>query len=278
MKILLIGHRGMLGTALFERFRNSSDIVGVDRAELDITDHDAVGGIISRVNPRIVINAAAYTNVDGAETNPELAYAVNGDACGNLAHFCSAHRARLIHFSTDYVFDGILEGGYDEDNTLNLKPLNVYGVSKLVGERLIARETENFAIVRLSWLFGPGGKNFVDTMLGLGRGRGKGPVQVVNDQFGKPTFTLDVADALERVFDDFSRGIFHLPNEGTTNWFEFAREIFKSAGIDVTVEPVSSVAFPRPAVRPKYSVLNNTKSVRMRPWTGALKDYLTDSS
>lgn len=276
MKLLLIGHRGMLGTALFERFRNSYDIVGVDRAELDITDHDAVGRIISRVTPRIVINAAAYTNVDGAETNPELAHAVNGDACGNLAHFCSAHRARLIHFSTDYVFDGMREDGYEEDDSTHLQPLNVYGASKLSGERLIARETEDFAIVRLSWLFGPNGKNFVDTMLGLGLG--KGPVQVVNDQFGKPTFTLDVADALERVFDDSLRGIFHLPNEGITNWFEFALEIFKSAGIDVTVEPVSSVVFSRPAARPKYSVLNNTKLVRMRPWTEALKDYLTDSS
>lgn len=263
----------MLGTALFERFRNSYDIVGVDRAELDITDHDAVRRIMERVKPHLAINAAAYTDVDGAETNSELAHAINGDACGNLAHHCSVGRARLVHFGTDYVFDGTCEAGYREDDSIHLKPLNVYGASKLSGERLIARETENFAIVRLSWLFGPNGKNFVDTMLELGRCHGA--ARVVSDQFGKPTYTLDVARALAQVFDDSSSGIFHLPNEGTTNWFEFAREIFTLAGLDVTVEPVSSVEFPRKAKRPKYSALINTKLPPQRPWAEALKDYLS---
>lgn len=263
----------MLGSAIFSRFANKHDVAAFDIDTLDITDFDAAASAVKKVKPHIIINAAAYTNVDGAEENLETTMKINALACRNLAYRAKENHAKLIHFSTDYVFDGNVREGYCEDDQEHLQPLNIYGKSKLKGERLIFSETENFAIVRISWLFGPNGKNFVDTMRRLAAHK-EPLIRVVNDQSGKPTYTLDVADNLEQFFDDSLHGIFHLPNEEPTTWYNFAKEIFRLSGDNVTLEPIPASEYKRLAKIPSSSILINTKLRNLRPWKEALKDYI----
>lgn len=276
MKILILGARGMLGHDLLEVFKNYQPI-GWDKEDLDIARKKEVEKKIVELKPNIIINAAAYTNVDLAEKEKKLALKVNGYALNNLCEACKKTKSVLVHYSTDYVFSGGKQKGYKEEDRPD-KPLNWYGRSKLLGEKLIlahAKKNRNFIyyLIRTSWLFGKHGKNFVSTMLKLARE--KKEIKVVNDQFGKPTYSLDLAKATKELIEKkFKRGIYHLVNEGATNWFEFAKKIFEIKNIKIKVLPISSKELKRLAKRPKYSILLNTKFPSLRRWEEALEEYL----
>lgn len=286
MKIVVLGSQGMLGTALMKRF-SSHEVMG---CRLDITDRDQVFSVLSAISPDVVLNAAAYTAVDDAEKNVELAMRVNRDGAGFVADFCRSNGAVLVHFSTDYVFDGKNPRGYSEKDVPH-DPVNVYGASKLAGEKMLV-DFENFSmkgnfyLVRTSWLFGPHGKNFVQTMLRLAESQKE--LRVVNDQFGNPTFTLDLSDAVFRLVGagdgeggarKYPFGIYHLVNERSVSWYEFAKEIFVTAvaaknSPTPLLHAVSSDAFPRPAARPSCSILQNTKFPALRDHGKVLREYL----
>ncbi len=258
-KTLIFGAYGMLGHALQEVFPGSHLL---SHHDIDITDEDAVMKIVRHTSPDVVINAAAYTDVDGCEDNRDYAFAVNGKGPGYISHACAESGATLIHYSSDYIFDG-KKIGYSEDDPPN--PINRYGESKLYGERCIAKNLDNYRIVRTSWLFGNHGKNFVDTILSLSR---QMPVvRVVHDQTGKPTYSVDLARKMPEILR-CPPGIYHITNEGTCSWFEFANAIIPNAVACSTAE------FPRKAKRPRYSVLVNTKTSSLRHWKDAVKEYI----
>jgi len=259
IKILIFGASGMLGTDLCSVFPNA---VKLTHADIDITDRGQVIEMIRRIEPDVVINAAAYTDVDGCEDKKELAFDVNGRASGYIAQGCSLVGAKLVHFSTDYVFDGSKEEFVESDLT---GPINVYGESKLLGERNIIENMNDYRIMRTSWMFGCHGRNFVDMMLKLSGEMDA--VKVVDDQFGKPTYTADLARKTTEIIG-LAPGVYHITNEGVCSWYEFA-----SAIID-NVVPCSSDEFAKKAKRPEYSVLVNTKIAPMRHWRCALAEYL----
>lgn len=273
-KILILGAKGMLGSDLvkvFSRDRNYK-VIDWDKEELDITNQKSVIKEISKIKPDIVINAAAYTDVDGCETNRDLCIKVNGKAVGYIALACKRIGAVLVHYSTDYIFNGKKKEGYKEDDS-EIGPINVYGESKALGEKELQKNTDKFYLIRTAWLYGKNGKNFVETMLKLAKE--KNELSVVNDQHGKPTYTLDLAKKTKELLEgNYPFGIYHITNEGATTWYEFARKIFEIAGIQIKVKPVTSSQFPRPARRPEYSVLINTKLPKLRPWEEALEEYL----
>ncbi|MFH1509291.1 MAG: dTDP-4-dehydrorhamnose reductase [bacterium] len=270
MKILILGAKGMLGTDLVEVFSDGYDILAQDIEDIDITDRDKVERIVNLEKPQLVINAAAYTDVDGAEDNEELANKVNGEAPGMLAGICKNNLIPLIHYSTDYVFKGDKEVGYNEDETVN--PVNAYGRSKVMGEKNIINNTSDFYIIRTQWLYGKNGKNFIDTI--LKKAEESDSIEVVNDQFGKPTWTYDLAQGTRELFESRRPfGIYHLVNENKTSWFDFARELIKRSGQKVKVKPVATKDYAMKANRPRFSILNNTKTDSLRSWQEALKDY-----
>jgi dTDP-4-dehydrorhamnose reductase len=238
--------------------------VGLSRAELDVTDPDAVRRAIS--SDDLVFNCAAYTNVDGAESDPDGALRVNRDGARNVADAAGT----VVYVSSDYVFDGSKGEPYVESDPTG--PLSSYGHSKLEGERATAEANPRHFIVRSSWLFGPGGRNFVETMLGLGP-----EVRVVDDQVGCPTFTGHLAEALVRLAGTEDHGVHHMAASGACSWFEFAREIFHRAGVDTRVEPCTTADFPRPAPRPAYSVLESERGHRLPTWQEGLDAYLKGS-
>jgi dTDP-4-dehydrorhamnose reductase len=258
IKTLILGADGMLGYDLQKAF---SDAVARGR-DLDITDEALVSTFIQELNPDLVINAAAYTDVDGCEDNREIAFKVNGDAPRYIAGACSETEATLVHYSTDYVFDGSAEAYTESDPP---RPINAYGESKLLGETNVMKNMDDYRIIRTSWLFGVHGRNFVEAMLGLSGGIDM--VKVVNDQFGKPTYTADLARKTAEIVR-MAPGTYHITNEGVCSWYEFA-----AAAID-NVSPCSSDEFVRKAKRPMYSVLTNTKTTPMRHWRDALKEYM----
>ncbi len=259
IKTLIFGAGGMLGTELCAVFPNS---VKLKHTDIDIRDREKVIGYIKSKRPDVVINAAAYTAVDDCEDNQDLAFDVNGKAPGYIAEACALMGAKLMHYSTDYIFNGSKKEYIESDIP---DPINAYGSSKLIGEKNIIEKMDNYMIVRTSWLYGTHGKNFVDTMLMLS---GKmDAVKVVDDQFGKPTYAFDLAMKTKEILNH-PPGIYHITNEGVCSWFEFASAIIKN------VVPCTSDEFPRKAMRPKYSVLANTKTTPMRHWRDALAEYL----
>ena len=258
-KTILFGAQGMLGHALQEVFPHAQCI---GHRNVDITDEDAIMKLMKRVRPAIAINAAAYTDVDGCEDNRVYAFAVNGNGPGFIAKACSEVNAILIHFSTDYIFDGT-KTEYRENDRPN--PINIYGESKLLGEVSVTKNLENHRIVRTSWLYGSHGKNFVDTILTLSRQMPL--VRVVNDQIGKPTYTVDLAKKLPEILS-CDPGIYHITNDGQCSWYEFACSFIPNA------EPCSTEEFPRKAKRPAYSVLANTKTPALRHWKEAVQEYI----
>lgn len=261
IKTLIIGASGMLGFDLCKVF---SDAIRLTHKELDITNRDQVLESIQIIKPDIVINAAAYTDVDGCEDDQELAFQVNGYGPGYIAEACSIFGAKLLHFSTDYVFDGS-KREYVESDIPN--PVNVYGHSKLIGENKVIGTVNDYRIIRISWLFGVHGKNFVEKMLKLSREMNV--VKVVNDQFGKPTYTMDLAAKVKEIIE-LDSGIYHITNEGTCSWYEFASSIIDN------VAPCTSEEFPTKARRPIYSALVNTKTKPIRHWKEALTDFLKE--
>ncbi|MBU4077246.1 MAG: dTDP-4-dehydrorhamnose reductase [Euryarchaeota archaeon] len=259
IKTLIFGAGGMLGTELCTVF---PDAVKLKHRDLDIRDREKVIETIEINEPDVVINAAAYTAVDDCEDNRELANDVNGAAPGYMAEGCRRAGAVLVHYSTDYIFDGSKKEYVESDIP---DPINAYGSSKLAGEMNIIKNMDDYRIVRTSWLYGAHGRNFVDTMLMLSGKMDK--VKVVNDQFGKPTYAVDLARKTKELIG-LPEGVYHITNEGVCSWYEFASAIIKNA------VPCTSDEFPRKARRPKYSVLVNTKTTPMRHWRDALVEYL----
>lgn len=264
----------MLGRALAKEF-GDEELTDWDREDLDITDAAAVRERIAKLRPEVIVNAAAYTSVDAAEDNREVAFAVNADAVGNIAAAAKEIDATLVHYSTDYVFKGDNASGYRESDPPG-PAVNVYGESKLAGERALVGSGARFFLVRTAWLYGAGGGNFVDTMLKIAEN--KEEVRVVNDQHGSPTFTRDVARATRQLITDetFTPGIYHVVNAGVATWYDLAVEIMELADKSTLVVPVSSAQFVRPAVRPAYSILRNTRGPKMRAWREAVKEYIKE--
>jgi dTDP-4-dehydrorhamnose reductase len=281
MRVLILGNKGMLGHDMETAF-HGEDFIGVDKDELDILNREKVYEKFITVQPDVVINCAAYTNVDECEKEEDLANLVNGYSVGVLAQACREIDALLVHISTDYVFSGHNYKGYNENDAPG--PINAYGRSKLLGENLLVDEMDllddlhpvegRYFVIRTSWLFGRYGNNFVDTMIDLGKKQKE--VKVVNDQRGKPTFTLDLCKQVKWLIDtqDYPSGIYHVTNEGETSWYDFAKKIYELTGIDTDVVACSSDEIKRAAKRPQYSVLNNNKLPPLRSWEEALKEYL----
>jgi dTDP-4-dehydrorhamnose reductase len=276
MNILVVGARGMLGTDLMETVRPVHDVLGLDIREIDITSLEQCLSAAERYRPDVIINAAAYTRVDDCETHPEQAFLVNGNGAGNLAKAAAAQGAILVHYSTDYIFDGLKQSAYIEEDTPN--PQSIYGQSKLSGESLVRNHCTNHLILRTSWLFGENGPNFIRTIIGIAA-KGE-PLRVVDDQQGSPTYSKDLAVHTIRMVEAGCRGTFHLTNSESCTWFGLASKAVEWAGLQNTpVIPVSTMDFPRPAKRPANSVLANARLKRegfplMRPWQEAVREYV----
>lgn len=273
MKILLFGKSGLLGGALFKALNEKHGVVTPSHNECDVCNVGAVRAAVTDIKPEIVINATGYTQVDKAEEERERAYELNEKAVKNLVEVLSLTEIPLVHFSTDYVFDGKAANGYRESDPFS--PLSVYGSSKAAGDKAIIKGLKNYFLIRTAWLFGPGGKNFVDTMLKL-REKDNKELKVVSDQIGNPTYTVDLAQAVLRLLESKNYGIYHIVNEGDTSWYGVAVEIFRQLGIPQKVTPITTKEFGRPAARPAKSVLRNTKLPALRSWKEALEEYLTD--
>lgn len=275
MKVLILGAKGMLGRELALVFEKYEPVLW-DRETIDIRNKKELYDRVLELKPDFIINAAAYTDVDGAESQRDLAMEVNGYAVGFLTRAAAEIDSALCHYSTDYVFDGENPLGYREDDIPG-NPVNVYGESKLLSERLLSKmKDRKYFLIRTSWLFGRYGKNFVDTILNLASF--KQELKVVRDQFGKPTYAVDLALKTREIVEGASSsGIYHVTNsapEAGISWYDFAVKIVELAGLPATVIPCTSDEFPRPARRPHYSILQNTKLTSLRPWEEALEAYL----
>jgi dTDP-4-dehydrorhamnose reductase len=274
VKLLVTGAQGMLGRAVVEcATRLGHDVRAATRAELDVTDAEATRQALLAGRPRAVINCAAYTDVDGAESDRQGAERVNAGGAGHVAAAAAEIGARIVHVSTDYVFDGSKREPWLESDPV--APLGVYGDTKLAGELAVAEANPSHTIARTAWLFGSGGRNFVDTMLAIGAQRDE--VCVVTDQVGCPTWTGHLAGALVELAErPEETGIVHVAGAGQCSWNEFALEIFERAGIDCRVLPATSEQFVRPARRPAYSVLGSERRdpVTLPPWQRGLAEYL----
>jgi len=253
MKILVLGHKGMLGIDLMARLGGRHEVLGRDIEAFNIASADSCRDLILELRPQVVINAAAFTDVDGCETNRETCMAVNAEGVRNVALACEEISAKVVHISTDYVFDGAKGEPYREDDPTC--PLNVYGHSKLEGEMLLQSTSTRYILIRTEWLYGAHGKNFVKTI--IQKAKTEKLLRVVDDQIGTPTFTWDLAGAIMVLLEGGHTGLFHVTNRGICSWYEFACKIIQYKGLsDVTVTPIKSDQLPRPAVRPPYSVLN----------------------
>ena len=275
MKILITGSNGMLGHDLIEVLKDKHELLLTTSKTLDITDGDSVMDFILKSNPDIVINSAAYTDVDGCESNPDLAYNVNGEGVKNLALACREVDCPLVHISTDYVFNGQNDRPWVEDDEIG--PISIYGKSKLKDEEHIKEILEKYFIVRTAWLYGVNGRNFPRTMLELAQNHSE--ITVVYDEVGTPTYTPDLAKGISELIETDYYGTYHLTNSGNCSWCEFARYIFEVADVDVNVIPVTASEFARPAPRPSYSVLENRNWVEngfepLRNYKEAIKEYI----
>ena len=280
MKVFVTGVRGQLGyDVVNELEKRGLEAIGVDIQEMDITDADSVNNVIEEASPDAVIHCAAYTAVDAAEDNVEICRRVNAEGTQNIANVCKRLDIPMIYISTDYVFDGQGERPWLPDD--ERAPLNVYGQTKYEGELAVQNTLDKYFIVRIAWVFGLNGKNFVKTMLNLGKTRDH--LTVVNDQYGSPTYTYDLARLLVDMILTDKYGIYHATNEGICTWYEFACEIFRQAGISVDVEPVTADQYPAKAKRPSNSRMSKDKLEengfeRLPSWQDALGRYLKEIS
>lgn len=280
MRLLITGGTGMLGRAIQRLARRL--VGGVDwrvaafsRKDLDVTNMGAIQSAFSIVSPNVVINCAAYTNVDGCEVEPAVAYRMNGEVPGLLAKACERANALLVHFSTDYVFDGRSSTPYSEDQPV--APLSIYGRSKLAGEDAIRTVNAPHLILRTQWLYGQHGRNFIDTILRSAAAGEK--LSVVNDQFGAPTYAIDFATVTLEAVAAKLTGTYHAVNAGRSTWYELARKALALADLDPElVSPTTTAEFPRPAQRPAWGVLDTSKlagaGITLRPWEEALEQYV----
>ena len=275
----MIGAKGMLGRDLVEVLRSSSrndEVIGWDFEDIDIREEQSTIAKIERNYPEIVINVAAFTDVDGCESNEEKVFAINAEGMRHVALGALRCRAKVVYLSTDYVFDGRKREPYLESDPPN--PLNVYGRSKWKGEQYVQELVENSLIIRTQWLYGRYGNNFVTSI--LRQAREKRVLSIVNDQIGSPTYTADLSKAISVLIQCDVKGIFHVANSDLCTWYTFGQAILKLTGIvGVKIIPISSKELGRPAIRPSYSALSTQKLKRetgmmLRPWSEALKDYL----
>ena len=282
MKVLVTGVKGQLGHDVMDELAAKGiEGIGVDVEEMDITDAAACEKVITEAKPDAVIHCAAYTAVDAAEDNVELCRKVNAEGTRNIAKVCKALDIKMMYISTDYVFNGEGLRPWEPDD--HREPLNVYGLTKYEGEIAVEQNLEKYFIVRIAWVFGVNGKNFIKTMLRLGQERGA--VSVVNDQIGSPTYTYDLSKLLVAMIQTDKYGRYHATNEGLCSWYEFAVEIFKQAGMDVKVTPVSTAeytaAYPGQAKRPMNSRISKEKLSdngfeRLPSWQDAVGRYLKE--
>jgi dTDP-4-dehydrorhamnose reductase len=279
-RILVIGAKGMLGRDLMSILHSTfskDEVIGWDIEEMDIRKEDESIAKIQKLRPEIVIHIAAYTDVDGCERDQEKAFAVNAEGTKHVVLAASECHSKIVYLSTDYVFDGEKEEPYLESDPPH--PLNVYGHSKLKGERYVQEGVKDSLIIRTQWLYGPFGRNFVDSI--LRQATEKSALSIVNDQVGSPTYTLDLARAISELIQFEAQGIFHVTNSDCCTWYAFGQAILKLSGVNrVKVLPISSRELGRPAARPSYSVLSCQKlkketGLTMRSWSEALKDYLS---
>ena len=276
MRILVTGVNGQLGhDVMNELTKRGHESIGVDVAEMDITKPEVVKAVITKEKVEAVIHCAAYTAVDAAETNQELCYKINVDGTQNIAKVCQDLDIKMTYISTDYVFDGQGTRPWEPEDLCN--PINVYGASKYEGEKKVIENVDKYFIVRIAWVFGVNGNNFVKTMLRLAGERDE--LTVVNDQYGSPTYTYDLAILLVDMIETDKYGIYHATNEGICTWYDFAVEIFKQAGLEVKVTPVDSSGFKVAAKRPSNSRMNKDKLEangfhKLPTWQEALERYL----
>ena len=277
MRVLVTGVKGQLGYGVMNELAGRGhEGIGVDIQEMDITDAASVEKVITEAAPDAVIHCAAYTAVDAAEDNVDLCRRVNAGGTENIARVCKALNCKMMYISTDYVFNGQGTRPWEPDD--KREPLNVYGQTKYEGE-LAVETLEKFFLVRIAWVFGVNGKNFIKTMLNLGKTRDH--LTVVADQIGSPTYTYDLARLLVDMIETDKYGRYHATNEGLCSWYEFACEIFKQAGMNVTVSPVTSDQYPAKAKRPMNSRMDKSKLdemgfKRLPSWQDALGRYLKE--
>lgn len=279
MRICILGANGQLGRDLTNAL-SGHDVLPITRNDFDVTDQARARAVLTEARPEVIVNLTAYHRVDDCEKNSDLAYSVNGLAVANLARISTDLGAKMVQFSTDYVFDGNSVTPYDESSEPH--PLSVYGKSRLAGEHLVRANARSFVLIRTCGLYGRAGSqgkggNFVETM--LKKARNGEPIKVVNDQIVTPTATADLARQLAILLDTSHEGLFHMTNEGSCSWYEFAAAILELKGIQADLSPTTSDAYKAPALRPRYSVLENRRLKelglnRMLPWREALAEYL----
>ncbi|MEM7815220.1 MAG: dTDP-4-dehydrorhamnose reductase [Candidatus Aenigmatarchaeota archaeon] len=281
MRIAIIGSNGQIGNALVAEFQKAHEVFPLSHEEMDVCNFSHTRRVLTDAKPNFVINTAAFHKTDECEDNPDKSFLVNASAVRNLALVCKDIGATLVHFSTDYVFDGRLGRPYTESDAPN--PINVYGVSKLSGELFVRNITARHFIIRPSGVFGKakkeGKENFVQKMIRLASSGSE--LRVVDDQFFSPTYARDLASKLAELIATEKYGTYHITNSGSCSWFEFAREILKIAGLRNEVKPVKSSEFGAKAARPMFSVLESESLPaaglsKMRPWREALKDYIKE--
>jgi len=273
--LLVVGDRGLLGRELMRSLRRTGPVKGVDRSECDIVDPLQVSRVLDEIQPARLINAAAYTDVDGSENNRSLAWAVNATGAGNLARACRDRQIPMVQLSTDFIFDGKKRSPYREDDAP--RPLSFYGRSKLGGEEEVRSSSSSYLIVRTSWLFGKGGKNFVDTI--LAKARIEDSIPVVSDQVGAPTYAVDLAEAITNLIKRNASGTVNVTNRGSCAWSEYANFVMKTAGLKTRIIPTSAAKLSWRAERPAYSVLDlaeyeSITGEKMRRWEEAVREYV----
>lgn len=276
MKVLVTGANGQLGYDVVKELQKQNiECYGAARKDFDIVDFNGTEKFIANYMPDVVIHCAAYTSVDKAEDEQGLCYLVNASATENIAEICKKINAKMLYISTDYVFDGTKDGFYEVEDEPN--PINVYGKTKVLGEQAVERILDKYFIVRISWVFGEHGNNFVKTMLRLGKERKE--INVVADQYGSPTYTADLAPLLIKMIQTDKYGVYHATNEGACSWADFAKEIFKIAGMDVKVNHITTAEYPTRAIRPMNSrlskmslVINNFKT--LDNWENAVRKVM----
>ena len=275
MRVVLLGSNGQLGSEFNNFLKDKAELFAFTHRELDILDLLSLKKELKILQPDVVINCAAYTKVDLAEKEANNAVKVNAIGTKNVSFASYLVRAKVVYFSTDYVFNGLKNSDYTEFDIP--KPISVYGKSKLAGEEFTKEANPNHIIIRISWLYGPKGKNFVKTIISLARRNEK--LKIVKDQYGTPTYTLDVVKQTLRLIQMDSVGLYHASNEGETTWFEFAKEIVSNLKLNVEISPITTKEYPTLAKRPVYSVLDNyllkiENMDIMRHWKVALKDFI----
>lgn len=276
MKVLVTGVNGQLGYDVVKELKKREhQAIGVDREQMDLTSTEQIKECIYDVKPEAIIHCAAYTAVDKAEDEEDLCRRVNATAIKDIAECAKMLDIPMIYISTDYIFDGTKDGEYTEEDTPN--PINIYGKTKYEGELYVQELLKKYYIVRISWVFGENGNNFIDTMLRLAKERDS--LNVINDQVGSPTYTKDLSRLLVDMIETDKYGIYHATNEGYCTWYEFAKEIFKIANVDIKVNPITTLEYPTKANRPINSKMIKLKLIGnrfkpLRDWKEALDDYI----